>query len=166
MKKMGILTLCALITAGGALYAQEKRSKRERRQEEKEKVQGMVDAQEYKFVAQFALPMSGRSINLASMYDMVVTKDSVMAYLPYFGRAYVAPANPSEGGIKFQSADFDYTLKEAKKGGWTARIAVREAHHHYEITLNITTTGSANLSVSDNTRQPISFSGKIEARKE
>ncbi|MCL2726755.1 MAG: DUF4251 domain-containing protein [Bacteroidales bacterium] len=161
MNKMGILTLCAFITAGSVLYAQEKRSKSELRQESTEKVQRLVNAQEYKFVAQYALPMTGRSINLTSNYDMIVTKDSVMAYLPYFGRAYVAPANPSEGGIKFKSADFVYTLKEAKKGGWSAHIALKEANHHYEITLNITTTGSANISVSDNTRQPISFNGYI-----
>ncbi|MCL2739470.1 MAG: DUF4251 domain-containing protein [Bacteroidales bacterium] len=164
MKKMGILTLCALIAAGGALYAQEKKSKKERRLEVAEKVQGMVHAQEYKFVAQQALPMSGRSINLTADYDMSVAKDSVIAYLPFFGRAYVAPVNPLEGGIKFQSVDFDYKLQNAKKGGWTAHIVVRNAQQRIELTLHITTTGLASLSVLDHTRQTISFSGYLEER--
>jgi len=50
MKKMGIVTLCAFMAAGSVLYAQERKSKRERQQEEREKVQKMVHAQEYKFV--------------------------------------------------------------------------------------------------------------------
>jgi len=165
MKKMGILTLCALLATGSMLYAQEKKSKKERRQEKIEEVQKMVYAQEYKFVAQQALPMSGRSVILTPEYDMTVTKDTVMAYLPFFGRAYVAPVHPLEGGIKFQTAKFDYKLQNAKKGGWTVDIAVREAQRLYDIKLHITATGSASLTVIDPTRQTISFHGNIEDRR-
>jgi len=165
MKKWGILALCVLMAAGGVLHAQEKMSKRERRHEKTEKIQRMVNAQEYKFVARHALPMSGRSINLTSEYNMSVAGDSVIAFLPFFGRAYVAPINPAEGGIKFQSADFVYRLQNAKKGGWTALITVKEAQQRYDIALHITATGSANLSVFDNARQSISFTGHIEERR-
>jgi len=165
MKKFGIIAILILVAVSSAMYAQEKKSKKERRQEQAEKVQRWVEAQDYKFVAQHALPMSGRSVHLTSTYDLNVGNDSISAYLPYFGRAYVAPMNPSEGGIKFESTDFDYRIEKGKKGNWTAYITVREASKRFEMILNITSSGSANLSVNDYTRQNISFNGYIAERK-
>ena len=164
MKKFGIIAILMLV-AVSAVYAQEKKSKKERRQEQAEKVQRCVETQDYKFVAQHALPMSGRSVNLTSTYDLSVGKDTISAYLPYFGRAYVAPMNPSEGGIKFESTDFDYRIEKGKKGNWTAYITVREASKRFEMILNITSSGSANLSVNDYMRQNISFNGYVAERK-
>jgi len=165
MKKIVILSISLLIVAGSPLQAQEKRSRKERQQEQMEKVQKMVDAQDYKFVAQQALPMAGRSIILTSEYDVRVSKDSVNAYLPYYGRAYVAPTDPTEGGVKFISTQFDYQLEKAKRGGWVALITTNDTPRQFKITLHITTTGSATLSVNDPTRQTISFNGYIEERK-
>jgi hypothetical protein len=163
MKRMGLLLL--LVAVGSAMYAQEKKSKQVRRIEHAEKVQRLVETQDYRFVAQRALPMSGRAVHLTSGYDMSVCSDTISAYLPYFGRAYVAPMNPSEGGIKFESRDFTYKLENAKKGGWIARITIKDAKRRIEMILSITTSGSANLSVSDDTRQNISFNGYVEERK-
>lgn len=166
MKKWCILWLCVLIIAPySALSAQEKKTKKAQRKEQMEKVQNMVDLQNYKFVAQYALPMSGRSIILSADYDVVVGNDSINAYLPYFGRAYVAPADPTEGGIKFNSTDFDYRLEKGKKGGWMAHIDIHDGKQRIRMTLNITTTGIAHLSVNDDYRQTISFSGYVEERK-
>ncbi len=164
MKKLGILVLLMLVTVSSATYAQEKKSKKERQQEQAEKVQKIVEAQNYKFVAQRALPMSGRSVNLTSEYDLTVGKDTISAYLPYFGRAYVAPMDPTEGGIKFESKDFDYKLENAKKGGWNVYITIKDAKRRIEMILNISTNGTANLSVNDDTRQTISFNGYVDER--
>ena len=165
MKKLGILILLMLVTASGAIYAQEKKSKKERRQEQVEKVQKMVEAQDYRFVAQRAIPMSMRSINLTSEYDLSVSSDTITAYLPYFGRAYTAPLYPAEGGIKFESKNFDYRLENAKKGGWIAHFAIKDAKQRIVMILNISPSGSASLSVNDDTRQTITFNGYIGERK-
>ena len=165
MKKLVILFLWMSVVTISSAYAQGKPSKKERRQEQAAEVLKMVEAQDYKFVAQHALPMSGRSISLTSEYDLCVNNDTISAYLPYFGRAYVAPIDPSEGGIKFESTDFNYRLEPAKKGGWIAHIAIKDAKRRIEMILHITTQGSASLSVSEDTRQSISFNGYIEKRK-
>ena len=164
MKRLVILVLLILVATSGVVFAQEKKSKKERQQEQAEEVQKMVEAQDYKFVAQRALPMSGRSIHLTSVYDLRVSNDTISAYLPYFGRAYVAPRNPSESGIKFESKDFDYRIESAKKGGWNAFITIKDAGRRIGMVLNITASGSANLSVNDDTRQTISFNGDIRKR--
>ena len=162
MKKFGILILLMLISANSAMYAQNTQSRRERQQEQAEKVQKMVEAQNYKFVAQRALPMSMRAVNLTSEYVMSVNKDAIIAHLPYFGRAYVAPVNSLEGGIRFESKNFSYSLENAKRGGWTVFINIMDAERRIEMILNITTSGSASLLVNDNVRQSISFNGYID----
>jgi len=164
MKKLGILILLMLVAASGAIYAQEKKSKKERQREQAEKVQKMVEAQDYKFVAQHVLPISGRSISLNSEYDLRVSNETITAYLPYYGRAYTAPMDPTEGAIKFESRDFNYRIENAKKGGWIAYIAIKDAKRRFEMVLHITTSGSASLSVNDDTRQTISFNGNISLR--
>jgi len=165
MKKLKILILIMLVTASGALYAQEKKSRKERRQEQVEKVQKMIEAQDYNFVARQAIPMSMQSVNLTSEYDLCVSNDTITAYLPYFGRSYSAPFNPAEGGIKFESKDFVYRLENAKKGGWIAHFAIKDAKRHINMVLHISTSGSASLSVNDDTRQTITFNGYIGERK-
>ena len=165
MKNVFILFTCMLIAASNVVQAQERRTKKERQQEQIEKVRQLIDMQDYKFVAQQALPMSGRSMILTSEYDLFISKDTLNAYLPYFGRAYVAPADPTEGGIKFISVDFDYTIEPAKRGGWTVLLTTKDVKIQFKLILNITSSGTASLSVNDITRQTISFHGFIEERR-
>src|SRR5664279_4274207 len=54
----------------------------------------MVDSQHFVFVAQTASPLRGGFRNLTSIYDVRVRKDTLVSYLPYFGRAYIAPIDP------------------------------------------------------------------------
>lgn len=166
MNKLNIFTLFCLLATCSVLCAQEKKSKKERQQEHAKAVQQMVESQNYKFVAQYALPLVGKSISLTPDYNVLVSNDTINSYLPYYGRAYVAPSNPAEGGIKFISTHFDYSLAPAKKGGWTANMTMEDTKEGIRMILSITTTGFATLSVSDNTRQSISFNGYIEERKQ
>src|SRR5689334_12089237 len=74
-------------------------------------VKAMIDSQDYVFQAQNVTPMSGRQRFLTSDYTVSVSRDTVDSDLPYFGRAYSAPINTTDGGIKFVSTDFDYKLQ-------------------------------------------------------
>src|SRR5690348_12767478 len=74
---------------------------------DKVSVKEMMDTRNFVFKAQTVTPTGGRLINLTSEYDFTVRPDSIIAYLPYFGRAYTAPINPTDGGIKFTSSKFD-----------------------------------------------------------
>ena len=65
----------------------------------------------FKFNATYAYPLNYKSIYLSPYYDVKVSPDTVQAYLPYYGRAYTAPMDPSEGGIKFISTEFDYDVE-------------------------------------------------------
>ena len=157
--KAGFFIAMAITCAAGS-YAQNAKDKTEATKQ-------LVEAQHYVFVAQTALPMNGHVRQLTGVdYDLKVTKTSITAYLPYFGRAYSAPIDPSQGGIQFTSAAFNYTLTMRKKGGWDVQIKPTDAADVQQLSLTITETGYATLQVTSTNRQAISFNGYIEEIKE
>ena len=112
--------------------------------------------------AQDAYPMGYKSIYLSPYYTVKVSQDTVRAYLPYYGRAYVAPMDPSRGGINFTSTKFDYRVIEGKKNGnWRVEIKTKDTDREILLNFDIWDNGSAKLDVTDPNRQPISFQGNI-----
>ena len=126
-------------------------------------VRAMVEARNYIFKAQLAYPQNGRSINLTTEFDLTVRPDSVIAFLPYFGRAYTAPVDPTDGGIKFTSADFDYKPEKQKKRSWEIVIIPKDATGSPQLNLTIFDNGTASLRVNSINRQGITFRGYVVA---
>lgn len=122
---------------------------------------GKVDSMNYTFVPQSMNPLRGQSRSISYSYFLKVRQDTVSAYLPFFGRAYTAPLT-GDGGINFDSTDFEYSVSEKKKGEWDVKIKINDDRRGYELSLQIGDSGYGYLSVRDNTRDPISFYGKIE----
>jgi len=146
-------------------------SRQERKATEQAAIKNMVDNNHFFFVANYAVPMTGGSKLLTSTYDLKVTKDSIIAYLPYYGQAYLAPS-PAEtdGGIKFTTTNFSVTQKSGKKGGW--EITIKPKDHDItnwrdvqQMTLDISKDGYASLAVTSSNRDPISFEGNVVAKE-
>jgi hypothetical protein len=128
-------------------------------------VSKLIETKRYVFVAQTASPMGGRFRQLnTGEYDVRVTADSVISFLPYFGRAYSAPIDPSASGIQFTSTNFGYKQTPRKKGGWTIVIEPKDAADVRQMTFTISETGNTSLQVTSNNRQPISFNGQIQEK--
>jgi hypothetical protein len=156
----------------GSLNLSRGQTTREQRQAAKTaRIKKMIDDVHFVFKANYANPQGGGNRPLTSDYDLKVVKDSVIAYLPYFGRAYVAPEpGTTEGGIKFTSTNFKYDAKQGKKGGW--QIVIKPRDHDItnwrdvqQLILNISTGGYASLQVLSSNRSPISFDGELEDRE-
>lgn len=121
---------------------------------------------EFTFKATHAYPTGYRAIYLSPYYYLKVSKDAVTAYLPYYGRAYTAPMDPAQGGIKFTSTDFEYEVSKGKReGNWQVRIKTRDTDREIILFLDIWENGSTRLDVTDPNRQAISFQGDIEIKK-
>lgn len=132
-------------------------------------VKKMVEDRNFVFKADFADPQGGGRRALTDDYDFVVSKDSIISYLPYFGRAYIAPVNPTEGGIDFTSTKFDYHSTKNKNGNWDILIKPKDRNGNdwrdvQSLRLTITTSGYASLSVISTNRSYISFDGYVEER--
>ena len=125
-------------------------------------IKNIVESQHFIFKAQIALPSGSASRQLESdYYDVKILKDSVIAFLPYFGRAYSVTNYPSDGGINFTSTKFDYSITKGKKGGWDISIKPKDAIDIRELSFSISVGGSAQLQVMSDNRQPISFYGYV-----
>src|SRR5436189_3589680 len=81
-------------------------------------IQQAIETKNFIFKAESVTPQRGRMRQLAPEYDVVVRPDTIISFLPYYGRAYSAPINPSEGGIQFTSTNFDYVISQKKKSRW------------------------------------------------
>jgi hypothetical protein len=130
---------------------------------DKEAVKKLVDSKTFVFHAQSATPMGGGTRQLTSDYNMKLTGDSLVTYLPYFGRAYTATL-PGEGGLDFISSDFTYKVKEKKKGGWEVTIEPKDQRNVRSMLLSLSESGYASLNVTSNNRQPISFYGYVSSK--
>jgi len=144
----------------------------------------IVEAKTYTFVARSATPLNvqdisaimsrmpgglqgGGAINLnETYYEVKVTPDSVIAFLPYYGRSFTAPINQNEGGVKFNSKKFDYKGKKGRKRGWDIVIDTKDANENYRLALNIGDEGYATLSLNSNSKQSITYQGYLKENEE
>ena len=132
-----------------------------------QKLTGKIQNKDFTIVAKYANPMRGRQIYLSTEYDLQITNDSVFAFLPYFGVAYVAPYDAMEGGIKFAEPVIDYTIKPNKKSdGWNIRLKVKAKEGIYDILMNVFNNGSATFTVSSYNRDNITFDGEVKNKVE
>jgi hypothetical protein len=124
-------------------------------------IKNMVDSSQFVFVAERVTPLRGGTRHLTSRYDVIVKKDSVDCALPYFGRAYQAPIDPSKGGIQFTSTNFSYK-QNSNNNGWEVLIKPNDNSDVQQLMFNIFGNGTATLNVVNTHREPISFYGHIE----
>lgn len=146
-----IISLILVATAGVAMSQEEPALN----------VQEILETKNFIFKAETVSPARGRTRQLTTEYDVVVKPDTVICYLPYFGRAYTAPIDPSDGGIKFTSAEFDYTLEKRKKQRWDLTITPKDARDVQALYFTIFDNGRASLRVNSTNRQGISFNGYV-----
>lgn len=155
-------TILIILTLAATPYFAIAQNKQSEKDIKREALQEKIREQRFTFNAQNVLPMRGRSRNVSTdNYTLQITPDTVIAYLPYFGRAYIAPMDPSKGGIQFTSVKFQYSVKAAKKGGWNIVIKPEDASDTRQLSLSISSDGYASLQVISNSRDPISFNGVI-----
>lgn len=103
-----------------------------------------------------------RILNLDPGNGFNLKKDLFSVALPYFGRAFNAnPADASNGGIRFESKEFNVKQSTTKKGNTLFVIAPTDQKENYVFNLEIFKNGSAFLSVNSDNRQPISYDGNI-----
>ena len=139
-------------------------SKNEKNAIRNEVIKSTVDGKRFIFQAQSVSPTGSGIRQLSSGYYLTVLRDSIISNLPYFGRSYQATMGAQDGGIKFTSLKFNYTVKNRKKGGWDIKIQTEDVKGSPQIFFNISSSGTASLRISSNDRQSISYNGFVEEK--
>jgi len=124
----------------------------------------LIESKEFTFKATSMLPSGASVKQLNSDYDVKLLGDSVITYLPYYGRSYT-PVISGEEGINFTSGKFEYKAKARKKSGWQISVKPHDTKEVRELIFDISDSGYARLQVISNNKQSISYNGYIQERK-
>lgn len=122
---------------------------------------GKIESADYTFIPRMAISADGRALQLSSTFSLHISHDSIIADLPYYGRAYVSSRPPACSGLKFISSKFDYNIKKNDSGS-NINISTSDTDAKFNLLLTINNKGNASLTVNENSRQSIVFYGYIE----
>ena len=148
------------VSTAASVFAQN--SKKEREDIQKANVSALIEAKRFVFQAQSVSPLRGGSRQLSPGYNLLVSPDTVISDLPFFGRAYQASPGAIGGGVKFTSTDFEYTVKDRKKGGWDITIKPKDVSNSQRVYISVSTDGNTSVRITSTDRDPISFHGFVE----
>ncbi|MGZ3757701.1 MAG: DUF4251 domain-containing protein [Mucilaginibacter sp.] len=168
-----IKIICALLIVGGvAQGAHAQATKADKKAARIAEIVMLINTKNFVFMATYANPTRGmQSRALTTEYDLTLSGDTLTAYLPYFGRAYLADYNSAtEGGIKFTTTEFDYKVTKGKKGNFSIMItplksSLSDPRAVKTMRLDVTPDGYASLQVISLNRDPISFEGEIRKKE-
>jgi hypothetical protein len=132
-----------------------------RAEKKQAEIKKLIESKDYVFIAESANPLSGSAIRLTSIYFLKINKDSLDSHLPYFGVAFRAPMVTGESPLSFISNDFNYSMKESKKGTFQVKIRINKPEDPDLMMLSVSSSGYASLTVNSLHRQSISFYGEI-----
>lgn len=136
------------------------------KQQRAEEVRGAIETPDFTFKATYAYPTGFKSMYLSPYYDVEVSQDTVKVHLPYYGRAYRAPVDPSDGGYMFTSTDFNYNVAQGKRGNnWLIEISFNDLDRAVVFHFDVFENGTGRLTVNDTDRQGISYQGDIQVEE-
>ncbi|NPA37490.1 MAG: DUF4251 domain-containing protein [Chlorobi bacterium] len=168
-----IFTLIILVTGFGfTLNAQKsskkedkKKARNEKKAENFKKTKELFESRDFVFNADRAFPTGMRSIDLTTNSGYIKLKnDSVEADLPFFGRSYSADYS-GNAGINFKGkAENAKTEYNDKKHKILYSFTVNDKDT-YQVSMTITEEGGASVTINSNSKNSISYNGKIEKPK-
>ena len=156
-----VMALTALVMLVGCATAEERAA---RAAEQAKAVKAALQERNYQIAVNRMYPSRGASKSLSYGYSVEVRNDSLISYLPYFGRAYDVPYGGGNG-LNFSGPIRNYQESQPKSNLRHIEIDVKNDEDIYLYTLDIFDNGSTDINVRSRQRDPISFSGEMEFRQ-
>ena len=104
--------------------------------------------------------MRGVSKSVSYGYSVEVRNDSLISYLPYFGRAYSVPYGGGKG-LNFTERIGSYKEFQEKSGKRHIEIGLKNEEDTYLYTIVVFDNGKSSIDVQSRQRERISFSGDM-----
>jgi hypothetical protein len=130
----------------------------------KQTIKTAVDAKHFVFQPTTMTPSRGRTKHLDPGYFFKVNGDTLKVYLPYVGRAYSAPIDPSDAGFDFTSTNYTYTVTEGKKKSYDIVVKTNGKTSNADFYLTVYDNGTAYLRANSSDREGISYNGSIKEK--
>ncbi|MFD0793957.1 DUF4251 domain-containing protein [Mucilaginibacter litoreus] len=164
MKKILSVILAFTLCTGVLQIANAQNTKAEKNAAKAAEMKTMLDSKKFTFIANYAYPGYGGQRYLTPNYDVKVSQDTVVSYLPFMGVAYMGAGynNSEDAGIKFTSTNFSYDLTAKKNGMYYLVIKPIGVKNVNQMIFNIASTGYADLVVLSNNRERMRFTGLVQ----
>lgn len=106
-------------------------------------------------------PIRGNVRQIAPDYSLTVKGDTIISYLPYFGRAYNVPYGGGKG-LNFTAPIKKYQSVKGRKGDTIIELVVDNSEDILTYRLDISSDGNASIDVAAGERDPISYTGQLD----
>ncbi len=105
-------------------------------------------------------PLRGRAVNVTSNYSVEVKGDTLVSYLPYFGRAYQVPYGGGKG-LNFTAPITGYQSETDRKGTTRIMLTSENEENSYLYVLEVFSNGESSVEVQSRQRDRIYYTGRM-----
>jgi len=128
-------------------------------------IKNLIDSKRFVFEVQSTVPMRGITKHESYGFFLKVSGDTLICYLPYYGRATIPTMDPGARPLDFTSTHFECSVNDRKKGGWDVLISPKDQKYVRDMLLTVFDNGSGSLSVNSLNLDPISYNGSTTGIK-
>lgn len=157
MKNWFIFIVMAAALAGCATTAE----RMEREARTAAQVSEALASRHYTINVLMMYPQRGRAVNLTTNYSVEVKGDSLISYLPYFGRAYNVPYGGGKG-LNFIAPITGYQTETDRKGITRVVLTTENEEDRYQYVLEVSSSGDSYVQVQSRQRDFIRYSGRMD----
>lgn len=160
MRNLGAVILILVCLFGISGFSDN--GKKEKKARERLEMAQLIQSGQFKFMVRSANSVLGNFNQLSYGYNVVFDSLRVVAYLPYYGRAFNVQYG-DEGGVKFdlKADSIDQQWNEKKKL-FKISTELDDSRDSYNIYLTAGLDGFAELHINFRNRTWISYSGMIQ----
>ena len=154
MKKLFLIMMAGLMAVACATLTPAEKA------ELAKKVNAALDDRHYTIDIRTMSPLRGATRTVNSSWSLEVKGDTLVSYLPYFGRAFNVPYDGGKG-LNFSAPIMDYQESVDAKNIRHIRLVVTNDEDSYLYTLAVYDNGNTSIDVQAKERDAISFSGDM-----
>lgn len=159
MKRLSLLLIVVVALIGMSACATA--GSQERRAQVAAQVEQALTERHYTIDIDMMYPLRGRAVNVTSNYSLEIRNDSLISYLPYFGRAYHLPYGGGKG-LNFSAPLQRYEAVRAKKDMTRILLEAVNDEDYYQYQIEVFDNGNATVYLRSREREAISYSGKMD----
>lgn len=161
MKKQILLILMAwaVVACSTVRLTPEEKAAKEAR--ERQQVATNINDRHFTIAVDYMQPLRGPMKRLTSPYALSLRGDTLISYLPYFGRAYHVPYGGGKG-LNFTAQITGYQALRGKSGSYLLSIKARNEEDEFVYDIEVFTNGSTSITVNARERETIRFTGVMD----
>lgn len=162
MKPYSFLIVLSTFLFFGNASAQIKKELMDSKQEVvSDRIGELLASQKFEFIANTMFPLGQPSKNLVGNdYSVIFSPEKLVSNLPYYGVAHRGMALGRDKGMRFQGEPNDYSITESGNG-YLVTAMVKTDNDSFSISMEVSTSGYATLSIDSKNREAVSYQGEV-----